>query len=50
MTVSIQENLGEPEEVRQVEWQLVSSAELSARHCGFVDGRGSPDCWEGLIY
>ena len=50
MTVSIQENLGEPEEVRQVEGQLVSSAELSARYCGFVDGRGSSDCWEGLIY
>ena len=46
MTVSIQENLGESEEVRQV----VSSAERSARRCGFMDGRGSSDCWEGLSY
>lgn len=59
MTVSIQENLGEPEEVRQVEGQLVSSAELSARYCGFVmagaaltagkvlstDQRGVPEGW-----
>ena len=46
MTVSIKEILGEPEEMRQV----VSSAELSARRCGFMDGKGSSDCWEGLSY
>lgn len=42
--------LGDPRRWRQVERQLVNSAELLARCCGLVSGSGGCDCREGFIY